>query len=240
MKRLNGKWALVTGSSRGIGQLVAEALAAEGCNIVVHGREEMNCIATLERIGAYTVETFAAPGELGTAEGEAAVIEAVRKGCPQLDILYNNAAVMSQWHDSTFAISDKHWRTVFEVNFFSMVRLCDAFVPGMVRNGWGRVVNVTSGMRDLPQLSPYSVSKAAIDKYTQDMAAELKGTGVLVNTMDPGWLKTDLGGDQADHEVRTVLPGALVPVLIDEKAGSGRLYAAQDYRSLGFDPKQRS
>jgi len=233
MKKLDGKWALVTGSSRGIGQQVAIGLAEHGCNIVVHGRTAEHCAQTLDKLKGYSVNCFCAPGELGSPEGEAAVIDAVRAGCPQLDILYNNAAIMSTWNDSIFDIPMSGWSRVLEVNLHALIRLCNAFIPGLVDRGWGRVVNVSSGIRDTPQLSPYSVSKAALDKYTQDMAAELKDTGVIVNTMDPGWLKTDLGGEHADHEVCTVLPGAIVPVLLDDDAGSGRMYSAQDYRCLG-------
>jgi len=233
MKKLEGKWALVTGSSRGVGQYVAVGLAEHGCNIVVHGRTEEHCSKTLGLLADQGVECFAAPGELGTPEGEAAVIDAARTNCPQLDILYNNAGILSQWEDSIFGIPMDDWNRVFEVNLYAMIRLCNAFVPSMVERGWGRIVNVTSGIQDQPQLSPYSVSKAAVDKYTQDMAAELKGSGVIVNTLDPGWLKTDLGGEQADHEVSTVLPGAIVPVLLDERADSGCMFSAQDYRSRG-------
>jgi NAD(P)-dependent dehydrogenase (short-subunit alcohol dehydrogenase family) len=233
MKRLAGKWALVTGSSRGIGQYVAVGLAEQGCNVIVHGRSAEHCSETLALVAEKGVECFAAPGELGTPEDEASMIDAVRRGCGQLDILYNNAGVLSQWEDSIFGIPMDDWTRVFEVNLYAMIRLCNAFVPGMIERGWGRIVNVTSGIKDQPQLSPYSVSKAAVDKYTQDMAAELKDTGVIVNTMDPGWLKTDLGGEHADFEVKTVLPGALVPVLLDGRADSGCMFSAQNYRCLG-------
>ena len=232
MKKLQGKWALVTGSSRGIGQQVAVALAAHGCNIIVHGRTEENCAPTMELLEASGVEYLAVSGELGTPEGEEAVISAVREGCPQLDILYNNAAVMNEYADSAFTIPEGDWERVFEVNVFAMARLCNAFVPGMVERGWGRVVNVSSGIRDIPQLIIYSATKAAVDKYTRDLATELKGTGVIASTMDPGWIKTDMGGAQAENEIDTVLPGAIVPVLIDDRTESGRHYSAQDYRCL--------
>ena len=232
MKKLEGKWALVTGSSRGIGRQVAIGLAEHGCNVVVHGRTAEHCADTLKEVADRGVECFAAPGELGTPAGEAAMMGAVRNGCSQLDILYNNAGILSQWEERIFGIPMEDWGRVFEVNLFAMIRLCNAFIPEMVERGWGRVVNVTSGIKDQPQLSPYSVSKAAVDKYTQDMTAELKGSGVIINTLDPGWLKTDLGGDHADHEVKTVLPGAIVPVLLDDRADSGRMFSAQDYRCL--------
>ena len=70
------------------------------------------------------------------------------------------------------------------------------------------------------------------DKYSRDLAAELKDTNVLVNYLGPGWLKTDMGGPNAEHTVETVLPGALVLALLDDFGPSGRFYAARDYREL--------
>jgi 3-oxoacyl-[acyl-carrier protein] reductase len=110
--------------------------------------------------------------------------------------------------------------------------MCNAFAPDMKARKYGRIVNLTSGIKDIPQLAPYSVSKAAVDKYSRDLAAELQGTNVLVNYLDPGWLKTDLGGPNAENEVETVLPGALVPALLEDHGPSGRLFAAQDYKYL--------
>jgi NAD(P)-dependent dehydrogenase (short-subunit alcohol dehydrogenase family) len=99
----------------------------------------------------------------------------------------------------------------------------------MLDNGWGRVVNVTSGIKMQPSLMAYSCSKAALDRYVRDMVPTLEGTDVLMNLMDPGWLRTDLGGPNAPNHPDSVLPGALVPILLDKAAGSGNLYKAQDY-----------
>jgi 3-oxoacyl-[acyl-carrier protein] reductase len=81
----------------------------------------------------------------------------------------------------------------------------------------------------MPQLMAYAASKAALDKYVYDMAPHLKGTGVAMNLLDPGWLRTDLGGPDAPEPVESVLPGALVPVLLED-AVNGELFSAQDYR----------
>ncbi len=99
----------------------------------------------------------------------------------------------------------------------------------MIERGFGRVVNVTSGIKDQPQLMPYAASKAALDKYVYDMAPHLAGTGVTMNLLDPGWLRTDLGGSQAPNPVESVLPGALMPVLVEDGT-SGKWFNAQDYR----------
>ncbi|MGD0806856.1 MAG: SDR family NAD(P)-dependent oxidoreductase [Anaerolineales bacterium] len=148
-----------------------------------------------------------------------------------MDILYNNAAIQNSWK-SVWEITLDEWLVTFQVNLFAMIALCNALVPGMLQRGYGRIINLTSGIQDTPCLAPYSVSKAAVDKYTRDLAAELRGTNVLANYLDPGWLKTDMGGPNAEHEAATVLPGALVPALLDDNGPSGRFFAAQDFSCL--------
>ena len=79
----------------------------------------------------------------------------------------------------------------------------------------------------------YSVSKAALDRYVRDMAPTLKGTGVVMSLLDPGWLRTDLGSDRAPNDVTSVIPGALVPLLLPDDAESGSLFEAQELRNWG-------
>jgi NAD(P)-dependent dehydrogenase (short-subunit alcohol dehydrogenase family) len=225
---LAGKWALVTGSSRGIGQQVAMGLAQFDCNVVVHGRERENTRETLELLAAYPVETAVVAGDLSTAAGVRAVVRGVTKNPGRVDILYNNAAIQNAW-ESVWEIERKTWEDVFDVNVHALVALTNAFAPAMITRGYGRIINVSSGIRDLPSLSPYAVSKAAVVKYTEDLAAELAGTNVLVSALDPGWLRTDLGGPHADHDVTTVLPGALVPALLPDFGPNGKRFSAQDY-----------
>ena len=168
-------------------------------------------------------------GDLASEQGIQAVIHAVALGSCPIDILYNNAAIMNPWQ-SIWDVSAQEWQRVMQVNLMAVIALTNAFVPAMKLRGYGRVVNLTSGIKDTPHLSPYGVSKAAVDKYSLDLSAELAGTNVLVNTLDPGWLRTDLGGPEADHGVDTVLPGALVPALLEDQGPSGQRYSAQDYR----------
>ncbi len=228
---LANKWALITGSSRGIGQQIARGLAAYGCNIIVHGRSQEHTESTKAMLKDYPVETYCVAGELASDDGIDEIIEAVAAGPASVDILYNNAAVMSK-AGPIFEIPQAEWQRVMQINVYSMIRLCNAFTPGMAARGYGRVINLTSGIADQPDLAPYSVSKAAVDKYTRDLAFEFRNQNVLVNTLDPGWLKTDLGGQDAWDEVETVLPGALVPALLEDNGPSGRFYAAQDYKYL--------
>jgi NAD(P)-dependent dehydrogenase (short-subunit alcohol dehydrogenase family) len=230
-QQLSGKWALVTGSSRGIGRQIALGLAGYGCNVIVHGRKLAATEQTLELLGKYGVETYRVAGDLETEAGVQAVIDGVNEGPGVVDILYNNAAI-SNTPTPIFEFSMDEWLKTFRVNLFAMIRLCNAFAPRMRARGYGRIVNLTSGIADQPNLAPYSVSKAAVDKYSRDLAYELKDDNVLVNYLDPGWLKTDLGGPDAWNEVETVLPGALVPALLEDNGPTGRFYAAQDFKYL--------
>lgn len=227
--QLVGKWALVTGSSRGIGQQLAKGLAAEGANVIVHGRKLENTKETLEMLADFPGKFFAVEGDLSSPEGVVQTIAQVKNLTSQIDILYNNAGI-SSGSKRIFEFTQSDWNRVLQVNLFAMVELCNAFVPAMMERGWGRVVNVSSGIQGQPNLVPYSVSKAAVDKYSQDLAVAARPFGVLVNFMDPGWLKTDMGGPNAFEEVESVLPGGLVPVLLDDNGPSGKLYRAQDYR----------
>jgi 3-oxoacyl-[acyl-carrier protein] reductase len=231
MKLLEGKWALVTGSSRGIGQQIAKGLAERKCNLVVHGRTPENTAATVELLSSSGVEVHSISGDLSSREGVQAVIDAVRAGPGHVDILYNNAGVMSAWKP-IWEVTAAEWLDILQTNLLAMIALCNAFGPEMKRRGYGRIINVTSGIKDTPSLAPYGISKAAVDKYSRDLAFELKDSNVLVNYLDPGWLQTDLGGKDAMYPVEDVLPGALVPALLDDNGPSGQLFVAPDYRML--------
>lgn len=231
MKQLENKWALVTGSSRGIGRQIALGLAQRKCNVIVHGRQMAHVNTIMQELSGYGIQTHAVAGDLATPEGIASIIQGVRNGPGYIDILYNNAAIQNTFK-SVWEITQDEWRESFQINVFAMVALCNAFAPDMKQRGFGRIINLSSGIKDCPSLAPYSATKAAVDKYSRDLAAELQGSNVLVNYLDPGWLTTDLGGPHADFGVETVMPGALVPALLEDHGPSGRLYAAQDYKYL--------
>lgn len=228
--KLAGKRALVTGSSRGVGRLIATGLASLGCSTVYcHGRSEKACEETaraVERAGAKAVIVAAElsrPEEVERLAGEILALGGV-------DVLYNNAAVMHPWRERVGDITQEDWSWSFQVNVFAPARLTALLLPPMIERNWGRIVNLTSGIDKTPQLACYGASKWAIDKWTDDLAASLMGTNVIVSRLDPGWLKTDLGGPNADNEPETVLPGALVPALLPDGAPGGQFFRAQELR----------
>ena len=136
---------------------------------------------------------------------------------------------MSPYQEDFWTHSWEEWTESFKVNVMAMYSLCAAFIPEMLQQDFGRVINLTSGIKDQPELAPYGASKWAVNKLSDDIAAKLKGTGVKINTLDPGWLRTDLGGENAEHPVSAVLPGALAPALIGYDGPNGHFFSAIDH-----------
>ncbi|MEZ5277140.1 MAG: SDR family oxidoreductase [Opitutaceae bacterium] len=234
MISLQDKWSLVTGASRGVGAHISEGLARLGSNVVLHSRDLAHTKALATKIESLGVKVVAVSGELSDQAQVDAMLDAALQQAGQIDILYNNAAVMTPYRVDPWSIPAEDFRTSFEVNVISLIRICHRLVPPMLTRKWGRVVNVTSGIADQPSLTAYAISKAAVDKFVRDFADDLKGTGVQMSLLDPGWLRTELGGPNAPNDPSTVLPGALVPALVDD-GESGRFFAAQDYAGMSLD-----
>lgn len=226
---LEGKWALITGASRGVGLRVAKELGEKRCRIILHSRKIDHTKSILDDLQSKGIEAYSVEAELSKEDQVLKLINDVNEITDnKLDILYNNAAIMTEYVD-TYTPTFEDYADSFMVNTIVPAKLCDAFIPGMLKRNYGRIVNVTSGIENVPQLMPYSCSKAALDRYVRDMVPTLKGTDVLLNLMDPGWLSTDLGGSNAPNSPDSVIPGAIIPVLLEEKDGSGKLYQAQDF-----------
>ena len=228
MLDISGRWVLLTGASRGIGREVAGALADKGCRLILHSRKLEHTSALVAEFSARGLTVHALAAELSDQKQVIALGEEALRISGGIDILYNDAAVQSPWHDDMFTTVADEYSLSFQVNTIAPITLANLILPGMIERKFGRVVNVTSGIKDQPQLMAYAASKAALDKYVYDMAPHLKGTGVLMNLLDPGWLRTDLGGQEAPGSVESVLPGALVPVLLEDDT-SGKWFSAQDY-----------
>ncbi len=227
---LKGRNALVTGSSRGIGQQISQGLAKLGCNIIVHGRTKESCTRTIELLEKYNVKTYCVNGELSDEKQVKQLIKQIHNLNLQIDILYNNAAIMTPFHDDIWNHSWEEWTESFRVNVMAMYSLCGAFIPGMIENGFGRVINISSGIKDKPELAPYGASKWAVNKLTEDIASKLNNTGVRINYLDPGWLRTDMGGENAEYPVEAVLPGALAPALIENNGPNGEFFSAINHK----------
>jgi short-subunit dehydrogenase len=229
MNRLTEKWALITGASRGVGQQIALGLAREGCNLILHGRTLDAMTKTLRLIESYKVQKHVVAAELSKESEVQAMLDRALEISERIDIVYNNAAIMTPFTEN-FTTACEDYRKSFEVNVIALIKINDRLIPKMIERGYGRVINTTSGIQDIPELLPYAISKAAVDKYVKDLIPAVQGTGVLVNLLDPGWVQTDLGGVNAPDSVDTVLPGVLVPALLDDDGPQAQLFRAQDYK----------
>lgn len=181
---LSDKTAIVTGSTAGIGLAIAKGLAQTGARVIVNGRSEASVQRALAAIRqehpAAQVEGYAA--DLGTAEGCAALLAAH----PVADILVNNLGIFAP--QDFFETPDDEWSRFFEVNVMSGVRLSRAYLPGMEKNGWGRVVFMASESAfNIPaDMIHYGFSKTALVSIARGLAKRMAGTGVTVNSVLPG------------------------------------------------------
>jgi len=224
---LRGKWALVTGASRGIGREIARGLAARGCNLVLHSRKREHC-GDLERELRTAVKVAVVAAELSVEAEVDHLVRAALEASGGIDVLYNNAAIMTPFRQNYAEVASDDYRKSFEANVIAPIRITHGLLPHMLERKFGRIVQVTSGIRDQPELMAYAASKAALDKFVRDTVSRLQGTGVTMNLLDPGWLRTDLGGPNAPGSVESVMPGALVPALVEDDV-QGVWFSAQDY-----------
>lgn len=225
---IRGKWALVTGAARGVGKQVATGLAQRGCNLVLHSRERSHTADLEKDLLKLGVKVASVAAELSKADDVDRMVDASMSASGGIDILYSNAAIMTRFRQDWLVTPPEDFRTSFEVNVIAPIQITYRILPRMKQQRWGRIVHVTSGIRDQPELMAYAASKAALDKFVKDTVPQLRGTGVLMNLLDPGWLRTDLGGPNAPNTVESVLPGALAPVLVDGEV-HGVFFAAQDF-----------
>ena len=181
MAGLEQKVTLVTGSTKGIGHAIASAFVEQGARVIVHGRDAEQVRHVSEELGAHA----GVQGDLGTADGCNAVV-AQLAGLAPVEILINNAGIFGV--QDFFAIDDEEWLRYYQTNVLSAVRLCRALMPPMIEKGWGRLINVASeaGVKPLPQMIQYSMTKSALISLSRGLAELTKGTPVTVNSLLPG------------------------------------------------------
>lgn len=186
---LEGKSALVTGSTAGIGFAIATGLAKAGARVTLVGRDKARldeAVAKMrEETGRADVNSIAA--DPGTAEGCSAIIAAV----PDLDILVNNVGIYGA--REFFDIDDEAWLNIYNVNVMSGVRLSRHYAKGMQARGWGRIqfISSESALNIPSEMVHYGVSKAALQAVSRGLAKVLAGTGVTVNSILPGPTRTE-------------------------------------------------
>ena len=184
--QLDGKRALVTGSTSGIGRAVAMTLAGEGAVIAVNGRDRERAEETVTAIASSGGKAIAAPGDLSTGKGREAVAASVEEALGGIDILVNN--VGGSMNDGWQSARPADWAAMLNLNVVSAVGLIGAFTPGMRARHWGRVIQIGSaaGANPPASMAGYGAAKAALANLTVSLAKELAGSGVTANIVSPG------------------------------------------------------
>jgi NAD(P)-dependent dehydrogenase (short-subunit alcohol dehydrogenase family) len=181
---LSGKTALVTGSTSGIGHAIAKGLAAAGASVVVNGRTQAKVDAAVAAITKAVPDSKVRgiAADVSTAAGCRALVAAL----PEVDILINNAGIFEP--KDFFDIPDEDWTRFFEVNVMSGVRLSRAYLKGMLKRNWGRVVFISSeSALNIPkEMIHYGVTKTAQLAVSRGLAELTRGTAVTVNSVLPG------------------------------------------------------
>ena len=202
--------ALVSGGNRGIGLEICRQLAERGYTVVLGSRSEEQGREAAEKLDG---DVYARQLDVTDGKGVNRLADSIEEEFGRLDVLLNNAGISNDDGQSAVEADLDRVREALEANLFGAWRLCEAAIPLMRRNGYGRIVNISSGLGALEDMGGgqpgYRVSKAGMNVLTRILSSELRGTGILVNSVCPGWVQTDMGGSNAS---RTVEEGADTPV----------------------------
>ena len=234
MVNVKGRWALITGAARGIGYLTAKFMAEQGCNLILHSRNISHTEKVAAEVKAMGVEAYAVQAELSDLDSVKTMLEEIDKLNVRVDIVLNNAGMQIAYRTDYFKTPVEDYTESFKINTVAPAMICYHFMPKMIENGFGRILNTTSGIRLEPEQAGYSASKAALDKITIDLGSKVEGTDVMINLTDPGWCRTDLGGPHAPNAPESAIPGIVVGAFVDDKK-SGRFLNAPFFTGMTLE-----
>lgn len=196
MLTLAGRSAIVTGASAGLGYVIAQALITSGANVSICGRnagELERAFASLSAMVADDQQVAMQVCDVSSEQQVNAMVDRTIKQFGNVQLLINNAGVQGPIGPAEDA-SIEQWRRTFDINFFGPLFTSRALIPGMRKQGYGKIVNVSGGGAASPRpfFSAYATSKAALVRLTENLAEELRGTAIDVNALAPGALNTQM------------------------------------------------
>ncbi len=201
------KIAIVTGGNRGIGLETAKQLAEKGLTVILTARDSSKGKSIVEDCKKKKLDMHFHELDVTNPESISKLIKFVGKEFGRLDVLVNNAGIFpdENWSTPILKTSVDTVREALETNVYGAYQLCQLVVPLMEKNKYGRIVNVSSGMGQLSDMEggsiAYRTSKTALNVLTRVLAKELGDQNILVNSVCPGWVRTDMGGANAERPV---------------------------------------
>lgn len=219
----NKKVAVVTGANRGIGFETCRQLATRDIQVILTSRDPAKDRAAVEKLQAEGTEVIFHPLDVTNPESIELLAQFIQSRFGRLDILVNNAGIMldpaENPEGSLFNTKISTLQKTIETNTFGPLLLSQALIPLMKQHNYGRVVNVSSGAGQLDDMGTgypsYRLSKTALNVVTRLLGNELEGTNILVNSVCPGWVRTDMGGMNASrspaHGSETIVWLATLP-----------------------------
>lgn len=231
---VKGRWAFITGAARGLGYRAAITLAGQGCNLILHARTKEHLKDVVFACRNLEVDVKPVSAELSDISQVEDMLREIDAMGVAVDIVLNNAGVQVAYRTDYLDTPVQDYTRSFLVNTISPMMITYHFLKKMDERGFGRIVNTTSGIRLEPEQAGYSASKAALDKVTMDLASKYEGTDIIISLTDPGWCRTDLGGDQAPNSPESALPGIVVGAFVDDRR-SGRCFGAQDFTGMSLE-----
>lgn len=207
---MNDKVAIVTGANRGLGLEAVRQLAQKGITTILTCRDASKGEAAAQSLQQQGLPVVFHPLDITQESSVKALQQWVAQHYGRVDSLINNAGIFPDTSGpnefvSAFEVSVDVLRLGMETNLYGAFRMCQTFIPMMQARNYGRVVNVSSGMGQFEGMNggypAYRTSKTALNTVTCLFADELKGSNVLINSMCPGWVRTDMGGANADRDV---------------------------------------
>lgn len=186
---LKNKIVLVTGSTKGIGKAIAKNFLLEGAVVIINGRSKNGVENTVDELSKFGT-LYGIRADLGNPS-EAEILIKKIETIGTVDVLVNNVGIFAA--KSFTSITDEEWINYFNINLLSSVRLCRYFLPRMLKRNSGRIINIASeaGMKPIPEMIHYSVTKTALISLSRGLAELTKGSNVTVNTVLPGPTWTD-------------------------------------------------
>jgi NAD(P)-dependent dehydrogenase (short-subunit alcohol dehydrogenase family) len=220
--------AVVTGANRGIGLEVARQLAEGNVHVVLTSRDKHKGQQALNHLLDRSLSVSLFQLDVTNSDGATQLCKHLVKTFGRVDILVNNAAIYLDEGDRLLDIPAETLRSSFDANFFGAYYLCKALIPVMRKNGYGRIVNVSSGYGAMEAMNArtgaYKLSKLALNGLTQILASELKGTNIKVNAVDPGWVRTEMGGPSATRSPQEAARGIVWAALLPDNSPTGKFF----------------